>query len=144
MSYTIHSTKSLYKLMSTYWKKGIFRTLSKIWDRALWKVIIAFNYFCAALYLKSLRRFWMCARFWLFQSSEYSKNDKMPNFQGYKGLTWFYKYVRVLNIPELSVCPKFWISRVTQGLLIFVNMTGFMQKLWKLLNMPEFGWIMPE
>ena len=29
-SYTIHSTRSLYKLMSTYWKIDIFRTQSKI------------------------------------------------------------------------------------------------------------------
>ena len=44
------------------------------------------------------------------------------NFQGYIGLTCFCKYVRVLNIPGLSVCPGLWISRFTQDLPISVNM----------------------
>ena len=29
--------RSLYKLMSTYWEIGIFKTCLKIWDGALWK-----------------------------------------------------------------------------------------------------------
>ena len=55
------------------------------------------------------------------------------NFQCYTVLTYFckyvrvlnIKYVRVLNIAGLSLCPGFWISRVTLSLPIFVNMTGF-------------------
>ena len=67
--------------------------------------------------------------------------------------------------------PGFWISRVTQGLPIFVNLTGFWKctrtqlrkgseyyripnlldfcickrctRLWICLNMSEYGWIMP-
>ena len=70
-----------------------------------------------------------------------------------------FKYVRILIIPG------FWISRVTQDLSIFVNMTRSwicvrmqliwkssskftrflgMQALHKVLNLPEHGWIMSE
>ena len=119
MSSTIHTAK-------TYWKKGVFRALSKIWDRALWKIIIAFNYFRKTLYPKFLRG-----------GSEYVSGFKyfrVLNFQGYTGLTCFCKYVRVL-IPRFSVCPGFWISRVTQGLPIFLNMARFWicvgMQLWK-------------
>ena len=37
MSNTIQSERSPYKLMSSYWKMGVFRTLSNIKDRTLWK-----------------------------------------------------------------------------------------------------------
>ena len=63
------------------------------------KIIIAFNYFCKALILN----------FW--EGSEYLLG---------------FKHARALNIPGLSrFQPGFQISRVTQGLPIFVNMTGF-------------------
>ena len=97
MSYTMHSTRSLYKLISTYW------------EERFGKIITAFNYFCKTLHLKSLR------------DSECSM---------------------VLNMPG------FWIFRVTQGLTIFENMTGFWvcveMQLWhgseysRILNMPAF------
>ena len=67
-----------------------------------------------------------------------------------------FKYVRFLNIPRLSICQG-WISRVTQGLPIFVNMTGF-RMCWDAIMegfMPgffcatvtqgsEYGLVMPE
>ena len=37
MSHIMHCARTLYKLISTYWEMGIFRALSKIKDRALWK-----------------------------------------------------------------------------------------------------------
>ena len=79
----------------------------KYW--ALWKKIIAFNYYCKTLHLKSLRGLCICVGF---------------------------KYMRVLNMPIFSICQgSDWISWVTRCLLIFVNMTGFWisvgTQLWK-------------
>ena len=37
ISHIMHCARTLYKLISTYWEMGIFRALSKIKDRALWK-----------------------------------------------------------------------------------------------------------
>ena len=85
MYHTIHSARLFYKLMSSYWEMGVFRTLSKILDRALWKNNYSiFSYFCKTLHLKSFRGFWICAGLWI---------------------CW------ILNIPVFSVC-RFWISRV--------------------------------
>ena len=63
-----------------------------------WKTVIAFDYFPETLHLKSLRGFWIYVWFYTNQGSQYCRIAKMPGF---------------------------WISRVTQGLAIFVNMTGF-------------------
>ena len=77
--------------------------------------------------------------FWIFQESQYAR---VLNFRGYTRLTYFCKYIRVLNFPGLAVCSSFWISRLTQGLTIFVNMAGM--QLWKgseysrILNMRGF------
>ena len=35
--HTIYSARSLYKLMSTYWEVGVFRTQSKVYNGVLWK-----------------------------------------------------------------------------------------------------------
>ena len=37
ISHIMHCVRTLYKLIGTYWEMGIFRALSKIKDRALWK-----------------------------------------------------------------------------------------------------------
>ena len=42
--------------------------------------------------------------FWLFQDCLHLK---IQNLQGYAGFIYFHKYVRVLNIPELPICPGF-------------------------------------
>ena len=42
MYHTIYSTRSLFKLMSTYSEVDIFRILSECFG----KIIIVFNYFC--------------------------------------------------------------------------------------------------
>ena len=96
MSSKIHSMRSLYKIMSTYWEMGVFRTLSKI--GRFGKIIVALNYFCNTLYLKSLGEYWICIEFSVCQRSEYS---------------------RIVNMPG------FWVSKVTQGLRIFENLAGF-------------------
>ena len=66
------------------------------------------------------------------------------HWQGFEYISSF-KYVRIVNMAEFCIylihCArslfKFWISRVTLGLLIFVNMTGFwMHK--RVLNIPGF------
>ena len=86
-----------------------------------WKIIIAFNYFHPTFHLQSLRGFWITVGFEICQVSEYS---------------------RIVNMLE------FWISRVTQGLPISVNITGFWigvgMQLWKaseysrIRNIPSF------
>ena len=51
MSNTIHSARSLYKLMSSYWELSVIRTLSKISKiERFRKIIIAFNCFHKLLY----------------------------------------------------------------------------------------------
>ena len=72
------------------------------------KIIVAFNYFHKILHLKSLRGFWIYVGFWICQDSDYSRVFNMPGFR---------------------------ISRVMQGLSIFVNMkrfwVGIGMQLWK-------------
>ena len=99
MSISIHHTRLLHNLVNTYWETRL--AYSKPCQRSkiecFGKIIIAFNYFFETLHLKFLRRFWICVEFEICQGSEYSRT---VNMQG------------------------FWISRVTRGLPIFVNMTG--------------------
>ena len=75
MSHTIHSSRSLYKSMSTYWEMSVFRTLSKI--EGFWKNIRVLTIFVKHSIL------------YLWESSEYVSQ---------------FKYIRVLNIPGLSIC----------------------------------------
>ena len=106
--------------VGTCLEMDVLRNLSKMYD--IWKIIIAFNYFRKTLHFKSLKRFWICVVFKISQLFEYSRTVNMPGF---------------------------WVSRVTRGLPIFVNMTGFSvclgMQLWKgseilrILNMPGFS-----
>ena len=57
MSYTKHSAKSLYKLMSTYERKAYSEPYQRAMIERMGKIIIACNYFCRALHLKYLRGF---------------------------------------------------------------------------------------
>ena len=99
MSQTIHSARSLYKLMISYWKMSVFRTMSKIKDRALWKNNYSFKLFLQNKPSLIFERVLHMYRFHLCHSSEYSRIE-------------------------------FWISRITQGLSIFINMTGFWKCVW--------------
>ena len=72
---------------------------------------------------------------WMFHDCQYAR---VLNFEGYTGFTYFHKYDKVLNkcrnaiIKELNI-PGFQISQIFH-----------MQALLKVLNIPEYGWIMPE
>ena len=77
MSHTMHSVRSLYKLISTYWEMGVFRTLSRSKIERFGKIIIAFNYFRKRLSILNL-------------------------WEGPKYMVGF-KYIRVLNIPGYSI-----------------------------------------
>ena len=61
MYHTIHSSRSVWKLMSTYWE--IFRTVQRSKMERFGKMIIVFNYFRKKCQLKPLRGFWICFRF---------------------------------------------------------------------------------
>ena len=61
MCHTIHSLRSLWKLVSTYWE--IFETGQRSKMERFGKMIIVFNYFCKKCQLKPLRGFWVCVRF---------------------------------------------------------------------------------
>ena len=101
-------TRWLYKLMSTYWEIGIFRTLPKIYVRA------PFNYFCKTLHLKSLRGFWI-----------YVRVLNIPEFPGLHRVYLFtpififkyglgYNYGRILNILGFRICQVSAYACITQ------------------------------
>ena len=95
MSYTIHSARSLYKLMSAYWV--LIEPCQRSEIERFGKIIIAFNYFCKIRHLQFLRGFWIWVRFWICQGSEYFRIIVL-NFHDYTGFTHFHKYDRVLNM----------------------------------------------
>ena len=79
-------------------------------------ITVAFNYFRKTLYLTSLRGFWICIRFWIYQGSRYSRIVSMPEFRISRiSLYLFFfirqgseygsdsNYERVLNISEFQV-----------------------------------------
>ena len=149
------SARSFYKLMSAYWEKSIFSTLSKIGRYRDWKNNYSFELFSPntpSLHHRTLheRVLNMCqvlniSGFWIFQEFQYAR---VLNLKVYTMLTYFCKYEKVLNIPGMSVCPGFLISMVTQGVTIFANIAGFQicaeMQLWKgseysrILNIPGF------
>ena len=130
MLHTVYSVRSLCLLMSTYWEVGVLIALSKIYDRGLWKNNYRVNYFRKILFLKSLRKFWICVGFYICQGSEYS---------------------RIVNLnSEFEFEFWFWISRVTQGLPNFMTIAGFWicarMQLWKgsvnsrILDIPDLAY----
>ena len=109
--------------MSAYWEI----TYSELGQRSkmerFGKIITVFTFFCKKLHFKSLRGFCMCrvlnmSDFWIFVN--------------------FRKYDRVLNICRDIIMDGFRISQDSEYV-------GFlhMQALHKILNMPEYGWMMP-
>ena len=169
--------RSLYKLISTCWVL-IHKSVRISEMEHFGKIVIAFNYFCKTLHIKSLRGF--LNMFWVLNmsglwtprlmqpfilprlikwvpgiSGNLVVKSKLPphsssvvlkqlNPMHFKG-QWSLKFNFYSRIVNMS---GFWISRVTQGLPIFVNMTGFLtyikMQLWKgckyskILNMPCF------
>ena len=104
------------------------------------KIIIDFINFHKTLHLRFLRGFWICvgvlskSGFWVFQDCQYAR---VLNFQGYTGFTYFRKCDRVLNMRWDAITEGFWIFQESEY-------TRFlhMQALHKVLNMPEYCWIM--
>ena len=91
-------------------------------------ITIVFNYFCKKkkkkFSLKSLRGFWICVGFCIYQSSEYySIFVYLTSFWICVGIQ-LWKGPRIFQDPEYAsfLC---------------------MQMLYKVLNMPECRWIMP-
>ena len=111
MSHTMHSARSLYKLMNTYWEIGVFRTLSKIKE-------------CFGKLLSVLTIFAKLSILYLWEGSEYVLSFKyvrvvsipdfqygnVLNFHGYPGFTYFRKYGRVLNMR---------LDTIMEGLRVF-------------------------
>ena len=67
------------------------------------KITIAVNNFCTMLHQRCLTGLWICLRFWVSQSFEYTSVLNMP---GFCICLWFWiyqgsKYTRVLNMLEL-------------------------------------------
>ena len=85
------------------------------------------KHFRKTLHLKSLRGFWICARFLICQGSEYSRNVSMPAF-------WS---SRVVNMRWNAIMEGCWLFKDSE----YARFQD-MQALQKVLNMPEYSWIM--
>ena len=86
--------------------------------------------------------FWIYVRMQLWKGSEYCRFPSMPGFwisRFSQGLPIFVNMIGVLNIRPDAVMEGLWIFQVSKY-------TKFlhMQVLHKVLNMPEYGWIIPE
>ena len=104
---------------------------------------IAFDYFRKTVNLKPLSEFWSSlsqflpiSGFWVFQDCHYAR---LLNLQGYTWFTYFRKYERVLNMHWDAIMGGFWIFQNSKYAR-FLQMHG----LDKVLNMPEYGWKMPD
>ena len=90
------------------------------------KITIAFNYFCKTLHLKSLREFWICVGFEIFQVSKYFRVTQGLSF--FVNMTAFWvcvriqwlkgcEYSRIPNIPRFCICTRhtrFWICHMAE------------------------------
>ena len=88
------------------------------------KIIIAVNYSRKTLHRRCLIGFWICLGFWIHQRSE-----------KYRGS----EYTRVANIPGLRIYFWFWIYQDSESTAV-LDMPG----LHRVLNMPDYDWIIPE
>ena len=100
------------------------------------QVYTGFTYFCKYDRVLNIRPDAVMEGFWILQVSQYAR---VLNFQVFTGFTYFCKYDRVLNISPDAVMEGLWIFQVSKY-------TKFlhMQVVHKVLNMPEYGWIIPE
>ena len=142
MTHTIHSMRSLLKLMSTYWDIDLFWTRSKIKDEALWKTncsylvsyswqyseyVLGCNY-GTVLYIPWI---WVCQVF-AYASvvygckygliMHYGRVLKMPDQH----------FARILNKPPVLNMPGF---RIWQG-YEYVSVTQCAKYTWICLNLP--------
>ena len=125
--------------VGTCLEMDVLRNLSKMYD--IWKIIIAFNYFRKTLHFKSLKEFWICVVFKISQLFEYSRTVNMPGFwvsRVTRGLPIFCKYDRVLSMRRDAIMKGFWNFEDSEYARFL-----HMQALHKVLNMLEYGWIMP-
>ena len=123
ISLTIHSARSLYKLMSTYWEMAYSEPGQRSKMEHFGKIIVVLTIFEKKLRLKSLRDFWICIG---FQVSEFCI---LVNFR---------RCDRVLNTHRDATMEGFWIFQDSKYVRFL-----HMQALHKVLNMPEHSWIMP-
>ena len=135
MSHTIHSVSALYKLISTYWEMGVFRTLSKSKLECFRKNSYRFKLFLQNSPSENFERVLnMCqvlniSRFWIVQNYQYAG---VLNLQDYTGFTYFRKYDRILNMRRDAVMEEFWIFYDSEYAR-FLHMRG----LYKVLSMLE-------
>ena len=102
MYHTIHRTRSLYNLMSSYWEIRVFRTQSKIKNGAFWKNNYSFLLF---FWKKSISNLWEVSEYMLdFKYIRVLNIRKLSQvWQGSEYATGC-SYGRVLNIPGFQVC----------------------------------------
>ena len=129
MYHTIHSARSLCKLMSIYWEISVFRTGQRSKMESFGEIITLFNYF---------QKIWN-----LWESSECVSDFKsvivlnirkvMLIWQGSEYVSEW-NYGTILNIPEFRICQvSAWVS-VAHGsgyAWIWLN-----HALWQVLNIP--------
>ena len=80
--------------------------------------------FCKTLYRRCLRGLWIYLRSWIYQGSEYGSSSR---------------YIRGLHIPGFWIWLWFWICQSSEYARV-LNIPG----LRKLLNVPEYPWIISE
>ena len=133
MSHTMHSARSLYKLMNTYWEIGVFRTLSKI-KECFGKLFSVLTIFAkhSILYLWESSEYVLSFKYVRVVSIPDCQYGNVLNFRDYPGFTYFRKYDRVLNMR---------LDTITEGLRVFQDFQHgrlqCMQGLYKVLNMSE-------
>ena len=111
MSHTMHSARSLYKLMNTYWEIGVFRTLPKIKEcfGKLFSVLTIFAKL-SILYLWEGSEYVLSFKYVRVVSIPDFQYGNVLNFHGYPGFTYFRKYGRVLNMR---------LDTIMEGLRVF-------------------------
>ena len=135
MSHTTHSVSALYKLISTYWEMGVFRTLSKSKLECFRKNSYRFKLFLQNSPSENFERVLNMyqvlniSRFWIVQNYQYAR---VLNLQDYTGFTYFRKYDRILNMRRDAVMEEFWIYYDSEYAR-FLHMRG----LYKVLSMLE-------
>ena len=120
--HTIHRARSLYKLMSTYWEIGVFRTRQRSKMERFGKISVFFNYFCKKLNLKSLRVLNMC---------------RVLNISKFRIFVILRQYDTVRKMLRDAIMEGFWIFQDFKYAK-FLRM----EALHEVLNMPGYDWIM--
>ena len=73
---------------------------------------------------------------WIFQDCQYAR---ILSFQGFTEFTYFRKYDRVLNMQQDAIMEDISLFQDSKHVRFLQ-----MQALHKVLNMLEYGWIIPE